>query len=148
MKADRETIRELLRLYLEEYESEPGGYDASTFVDWVASAVILPGIGTDSLITFYQHRIAALRALWADAAGALMRCEGGCCRQVVSDNFGELVELWDCAPGDQRIELSPEGRARVFVLPSGFRTERYSWTAAGRAAIIELRRKAGEKGSK
>ncbi len=142
MRADRESLLALLALYLEEFaESPDGGFDRNTFVDWCASGVLAGDMnyssGTSGLIEFYQNRIAALRALWASEVVLLP--SSGCCRAVVTDNFGELVEVWDCAPGEERIDLAPSGRARSFEVPTSFRPERFSWTDDGRALILRLR---------
>lgn len=50
-------VARALSLYLEEYGSD--GYNADTFVDFVAS-VVRPG-GADTLIKFYEHRAVMLR---------------------------------------------------------------------------------------
>lgn len=65
MKADRDTARELLRLYLEEYSEEEGGFDADTFIDWmVVQCGLAPG-DNKTMIAFYQRRLQARLALFA-----------------------------------------------------------------------------------
>lgn len=142
MRADRETLLALLAAYLEEFPHLGNGYDRHTFVDWCACAVLeverdKHAFGSQGLVDFYQSRIASLRALWAETTPMLP--PSGACRAVVPDNFGELVEVWDCAPGEERIDVAPSGRARSFEVPTAYRAERFSWTLDGRELILRLR---------
>jgi hypothetical protein len=54
-------LDEALRLYLEEYG--PDGYDRESFIDFVAVAVLKPGMAGD-MQRFYEKRVAFYRELF------------------------------------------------------------------------------------